>query len=202
MAIEKTTFTATGNATNVYNWLLANATEYFESVEQSGNFINCKFKGCNTAKLTLYTGNSDNAIVSITLENGTTIAGAKKSSGIEYFDYLVKTDYGIYIHTSDSKNSNIMISKDNGDNVCVSFLNYTNNTKTHNLVSPLNNLTYDVTSKVMSTSLSVFSPIPFGATYSDNLLFTPFSDIGDFVGKITDDNGQKYWYDGYCAIKE
>ena len=202
MAIEKTTFTATGNATNVYNWLLANATEYFESVEQSGDFINCKFKGCNTAKLTLYTGISDNAIVSITLENGTTIAGAKKSSGFEYFDYLVKTDYGIYIHTSDSKNSNIMISKDNGDNVCVSFLNYTNNTKTHNLVSPLNNLTYDVTSKVMSTSLSVFSPIPFGATYSDNLLFTPFSDIGDFVGKITDDNGQKYWYDGYCALKE
>lgn len=219
MAIKKTTFMETsqsGRQTEVYNWLTANATDYFETIENdtNGHNIICSFAGCENANITLNFTNSYNFIV--TLENGTQYKSTRSAGNInnDVVKCAIKTSHGICLcnnrnifTSSDSGGYEVSItfSKNNDGTTCIMLIlqrEYNNSSKLRYLICPEKSKVLTVTNKVTTADMTTFAPIPIAeGVYPENMFFTPFSSAR-YVGVITDDNGQKYFYDGYCALKE
>ena len=216
MAIEKTTFTATtltDRQTEVYNWLSENATDYFETItnDTEHSKIICTFAGCETAKTEFYF--DYNTMASLFLENGTKYASSCYTDSHIYYKVCeaIKTSYGIYlgseenIMTSSSPYQGaLIISKNNDNTTCVSlsYDGFLRDDMRRDIICPEKSKVLTVTSQVLTADMTTFAPIPIAeGVYPENMFFTPFSSAR-YVGVITDDNGQKYFYDGYCAIKE
>lgn len=217
MAIEKTTFmttTLTERQTEVYNWLTANATDYFETItnDTENKKIICTFAGCETAKTEFYFG-ENTYMASLFLENGTKYAS---SNFVHFYTRYkvceaIKTSYGIYLvseenimTSSSSSMGALIISKNNDNTTCVSLScdGFLHEDMRRDIICPEKSKVFTVTSKVTTADMTSFAPIPIAeGVYPENMFFTPFSSAR-YSGVITDDSGQKYWYDGYCALKE
>ena len=216
MAIEKTTFVATTSAdrqTEVYNWLSANATDYFETITNDTEHLKivCTFAGCENAKIEF--GTKTINMCTITYENKTTQRAGYYNTA-NFSDVImakaIKTSCGIYLCNNYSFTSSfsyfgsILISKNNDNSTCVSIVGAGENHsgKVRNLVCPEKSKVYDVRDKVITADMTTFAPIPIvEGVYPENMFFTPFSSVRN-AGVITDSDGNKYFYDGYCAIKE
>ena len=217
MAIEKTTFvekSQSGRQTEVYNWLLENATDYFGTITNNASHYNiiCTFSGCENANITLNFTNSNN--FTVTLENGTKYQSSQSAGQmIDVVKYAIKTSNGICLSndydiftSSDSGGyeGSITFSKNNDGTTCIMFIarNEAIIKKLRYIICPEKSKVLTVTSKVTTADMTSFAPIPFAeGVYPENMFFTPFSSAR-YSGVITDDNGQKYFYDGYCALKE
>ena len=222
MAIEKTTFmatTLTDRQTEVYNWLSENATDYFGEITNNTENpkIICKIKNHENAKI-VFTFNSSTYNVAITKENRNIEYGYRYQTvqDVSYtHDYAIKTNYGFYLHCSKDNDirggGSILVSKLNNGEIIIDFFTYVSNrvqyqnihclgfSKTTEIYNDINN----VKGLVYKADMTTFSPIVFGeGIYSENMLLTPFSQYKGTVCTLTDDNGQKYFYDGYCALKE
>lgn len=217
--IEKKTFvttTATDRQTEVYNWLTANATEYFETItnDTENKKIICTFAGCESAKLEVNfnTGNSvENATFKVVLENSKSYSAGNYQ--LEYkVLYAIKTSCGICLSNSlsmmtsnKSEDTSLSLSKNNDNTTAISLIKIgelNTGNKYRYIICPEKSKVITVTSKVLTADMTTFAPIPIAeGVYPENMFFTPFSSAR-YSGVITDDNGQKYWYDGYCAIKE
>ena len=209
MAIEKTLFTMSTvdeRRTEVYNWLMANATEYFSEITIDDNQqIVCTI--ANGGSVVFGYGSSGRYAntCTITLANGTSYSSTGYNSANAKHYYAVKMDNGIYLNAYWSGNStyaaNTLISKTNDGAVVISAhlsgKNY--------ILCPEKDVMYkiDVDLKSVRTENTVFCPIVVGEnSYTENMLYMPFKQYDSFIGTITDAEGQKYWYDGYCALKE
>ena len=213
MAIEKTLFTAKsykGRAEEIYDYIntINNEFNIFSGItpeysvdNDNASVITCTITNGGSIIIRTHSGNANKPYqktCDINLNNGHIYSSDGSYKNSLAYHYGIKTSNGFYLGGSSATGyrGDFALSKNTDGTTTISFKTNDN----YYIICPEKSIVY--TPAITSADLSVFSPIPFGATYSDNLLFTPFSDIGDFVGKITDDNGQKYWYDGYCAIKE
>lgn len=209
MAIEKTLFTQStvdARRTEVYNWLTANATEYFSEITIDDNKqIVCTIANGGSVVFGYGTSNSSyqyNGI--ITLANGTSYKSSSNSSLLYKHTYAVKMDNGIYLYAynsnSTSYNACTLISKTNDGAVVISAQlgNYTY------ILCPEKDVMYEIGRdlKAVRTENTVFCPIVVGEnSYTENMLYMPFKQQVTFIGTMTDAEGQKYWYDGTCALK-
>lgn len=208
MAIEKTLFTQSTldeRRTEVYNWLTANATEYFSEITIDDNKqIVCTIANGGSVVFGYGTSSSYSNTCKITLANGKSY----NSGGSSYTDgkhtYAVKMDNGIYLNAYWSSNSsytaNTLISKTNDGAVVISAQlgekNY--------ILCPEKDVMYkiDTDLKAVRTDNTVFCPIVVGEnSYTENMLYMPFKQHVTFIGTMIDAEGQKYWYDGACALK-
>ena len=203
MAIEKTTFVATTlteRQTEVYNWLTANATDYFETItnDTENSKIICSFSECENAKLEF------GFIRQLPMCRITNEVGTHYDCGKYGYDpalgytlkIAIKTSYGMYFK-NDKDPYSILLTKNNDNTTSI-----VNNSPDVSIICPEKSKVLTVTSKVITTDMTSFAPIPIAeGVYPENMFFTPFSSVRN-TGVITDDSGQKYWYDGYCAIKE
>ena len=216
MAIKKTTFmatTLTERQTEVYDWLSENATDYFETItnDTEHSKIVCTFAGCETAKTEFYF--SYGVMASLFLENGTIYGSASSSSDNvnRKVCEAIKTSYGIYLVGKENIMTSsaielgaLIISKNNDNTTCVSLSRngFLRSDMSRYIICPEKSKVFTVTRNVVTTDMTTFAPIPIAeGVYPENMFFTPFSSVRN-AGVITDDNGQNYWYDGYCALKE
>ena len=208
MAIEKTLFTQSTldtRRTEVYNWLTANATEYFSEITIDDNQqIVCTI--ANGGSVAFGYGSSSgyqyNGI--ITLANGTSYKSSSSSNLSYKHTYAVKMDNGIYLYAyssyNTSYNSCVLISKTNDGAVVISALLSSNGS----ILCPEKDVTYQIGRDLQAvrTENTVFCPIVIGEnSYTENMLYMPFKQQVTFIGTMTDAEGQKYWYDGTCALK-
>lgn len=212
MAIEKTLFAETTLAKRgqeIYAWLLENASDLFASIVlDTNNQIVCTLANGGNIILGYGASTSYQKNVQINFANGKNFGSPRASDQItNKHDYGVKTDFGIYLHTyyGNDLGGSTLISKNNDGTIGIS-VRYTN----RYIYCPEKNIDYKINNVSSSSSenyvhnaeMTTFTPIPFGDTYNENMLFTPFSQYVDTMCILTDDNGQKYWYDGGCALKE
>ncbi len=216
MAIEKTVFTGTtqtANAPEVYAFLNANKSGYFDSVtmdETTGNVI-CTLNGVNV--LTLGFDGSTKSIV-VRLLNGTA-SSAYDTSVI--WKYGIKTSNGLCIYRGSALPS-VFITKTNEDTLAIvyraktatstvgsdDFLAFdiehgTSAFEIHNSISS----TFP-TAAAWSTGLTAFVPYPLSESYESyapNLFITPFTQYKGIVSKLTA-NGKEYFYNGYIALAD
>lgn len=216
--MEKTLFTGTNfdtRRTEVYNWLTANASDIFSSIEinESKNIV-CTIE--NGGSITLdYSGSSSVSVstATVTLANGNTIKpnGSGNNNKVDYRHYYgIKTNNGIYLcclkgNSSGKDNgywADLLISKET-DGVVLSFV-YSNGSSSSKqyIICPEKDLSYDIANHIPSTEMTTFAPIPLtDNSYSTNLQFMPFNMYKGTVGQFADSTGQKYVSDGYCALK-
>ena len=212
MAIEKTYFTNNSygeRQTEIANWLTANATDYFSSVEDTDSGVVCNL--INGGSINLMRGNSN-----------LWVFGANGSQLIEFpsssedvdtvYNYAIKTDNGIYLNTplyysySEYQYQYLgcfTMSKDIDGHIIMSVImgDY-NQHKLNYLICPEKNAAYDISHTTFSTLKTSFSPIVFDESYTENLFWTPFSQFpGIVIEDMQDANGQHYFYDGFCALK-
>ena len=209
--LEKTLFrenTSGKNMELLINWLQENATEYFTSfeLENDGEYLLCKTDGGGIFKV-----HKNDARMWAILGNGTSYQGCDGGYGeMEYMlDFVVKTDNGIYIKRRNMYNrgGEILISKTVDGYTVMSFI-YDGRQRC--IICPDLNIfyyygeLYNNSNEYIKTtdSFTTFSPIVFGGdSYTENMLITPFSQYKDTPCILTDSDGQKYIYDGLCALK-
>ena len=209
MAIEKTLFTQSTldtRRTEIYNWLTANATEYFSEITIDDNKqIVCTIANGGSVVLGYGSNSSYQYNGIITLANGTSYKSSSSTSTLSYkHTYAVKMDNGIYLYAyssyNTSYNSCVLISKTNDGAVVISALLSSNGS----ILCPEKDVMYkiDTDLKAVRTENTVFCPIVIGEnSYTENMLYMPFKQHVTFIGTMTDAEGQKYWYDGTCALK-
>lgn len=208
MAIEKTLFTQSTldtRRTEVYNWLTANATEYFSEITIDDNKqIVCTIANGGSVVFGYGTNSTDLYNGTITLANGTSYKSSSSTPTVSNkHTYAVKMDNGIYLYAYSGSNSSYnactLISKTNDGAVVISaMLGY------HYILCPEKDVMYKIDSdlKAVRTDNTVFCPIVVGEnSYTENMLYMPFKQYVTFIGTMTDAEGQKYWYDGTCALK-
>lgn len=207
MAIEKTLFTGADldtRRTEIYNWLTANATEYFSEITIDDNKqIVCTIANGGSVVFGYGSNSSYQYNCTITLANGTWYKSASNTSSLNNkHTYAVKTDSGIYLYSNADNSSytaNTLISKTNDGAVVISAgFGY------HYILCPEKDVMYKIDSdlKAVRTDNTVFCPIVVGEnSYTENMLYMPFKQQVTFIGTMTDAEGQKYWYDGVCALK-
>lgn len=208
MAIEKTLFTQSTldtRRTEIYNWLTANATEYFSEITIDDNKqIVCTIANGGSVVFGYGTSSGHYNNCTITLANGKSY----NSSGSSHTDgkhaYAVKMDNGIYLNAYYSGNSsytaNTLISKTNDGAVVISA----NLSEKNYILCPEKDVMYQIGKDLQAvrTENTVFCPIVVGGnSYTENMLYMPFKQQVTFIGTMTDAEGQKYWYDGTCALK-
>lgn len=205
MAIEKTIFTTTSQAANapeVLEWLTANSAEYFDTVsaDESGN-ITCTISG-KTALVLGFDGTTKS--ITVYLDNGVSIEDFLTT---EVCSYGVKTSYGLYLKGTTYR---IFVTKSN--NGGVGFVLY-NRTTSASVVKYYVGDFYASKSiwaasangeAVMSQAgdlTTISSIVCPGGTYLPNLFTTPFS---EYLGTecILEKNNERYWYNGYIALKD
>ena len=209
MAIEKTLFTQSKldeRRTEVYNWLTANATEYFSEITIDDNQqIVCTIANGGSVVFG-YGGSSSSGNMyncKVTLSNGTSYKPNNGVNSVSYkHSYAVKMDNGIYLYSTSDSNycGNSLISKTNDGAVVISAQlsgkNY--------ILCPEKDVMYQIGKDLQAvrTENTVFCPIVVGEnSYTENMLYMPFKQYDSFIGTITDAEGQKYWSDGVCVLK-
>lgn len=211
MAIEKTVFTGTtqaANASEVYAFLNANKSGYFDSVvmDETNNNITCY--AAETPALKLGFDGTEKSI-KVTLANGVT-SGSYPSNLMWLCG--VKTSKGLCLHGS---TSDVFITKTNGGTLAVLFKAQTTSTASNmdfvgadimNGTGGYKAVTdFSSTTKVFHTAgVTVFSPVPLSASvesYAPNVYVTAYGQYIGTEGKLTA-NGKEYYYTGYIALAD
>lgn len=214
MAIEKTIFTGTNQDTNrpeVYAWLAANATEYFDEIthDESAKTITCKIGGQTAMVLAFDSGTSN--VITLYLKNGVTQKNYKKN---EWFEFAVKTSKGIYLKmksglvdlfvTRDNNGSTAFVGLFTGANassvmpVCASFENSASFWGEFSIF----NTSASNAGFIKGNSMTAMVNMPcWGQVYLPDLYFVPFTENVGLNGRITH-GGEEYYYDGIFALKE
>lgn len=228
MAIEKTLFTALSTAENqseVTAWVVANATEYFDSIEPSSGGVTCKIGGKDAFSLNWNNVNTERAFRLIA-KNGTTIDNGFQFSNFNLcaWRYAYKTDSGIMLCNGDTRQwqTSIAISRNTENGVMFAAIR-PNNTNYSTPANFLSILDFDNSNSaadsrqsstmasgtrhfemgVISAGRTALVPIVSDAgTYCENILYVPFTQYIDSCFNIIDVDGTKYVYNGVFALKE
>lgn len=230
MAIETTYFTglnATDNKNEVFTWLTANASELFDEIEQpSGSMeINCKIDSVVALKLDWGADYATQRAFKIIAKNGASI-----DNGYFFnFDRCVwrrgvKTSNGIMLcnGNTDSYQTSLSISKNSEGGIIFAVVS-PDNTNINQSASKGRLLDFEKSLKVSLTTSSnnsnpgerhngigiisagrtALAPIISDVgTYSENILYVPFTQYIESTFNIIDVNGTKYAYNGIFALKE
>lgn len=209
MAIEKTVFTGTtqaASAPEVYAFLNANKSGYFDSVvmDETSNNITCY--AAETPALELGFDGTEKSI-KVTLANDVT-SGSYLSNIL--WSYGIKTSKGLCLH---SNTSDVFITKTNGGTLAVLFKAQTTSTASNmdfvgadimNGTGGYKAVTdFSATNKVFHTAgVTVFSPVPLSASvesYAPDVYVTAYGQYIGTAGKLAA-NGKEYYYTGYIAL--
>ena len=230
MAIETFNFSDNGveHFSDIKTWLEANATDYFDSFELSEDklTLTCKI-GDKTALTFSRTSTGATYVESFYLYNGTTqtLGGA---SGVAYIDKIVKTTSGIALRKNyggNRYNNYSFITKDNKGNTAFLFPTKINS-NAWNVLTAANTtcqICYSVFSSEKTTfdqlcesfispkygagikaDITALSPICFynsNGSYTPNLMITVFGNVINTECTLYN-NDDKYFYNGYVALKE
>lgn len=206
MAIEKTVFTGTTQASNapeVYAFLNANKDGYFDSVEmdESTNNITC-YVGETPALILGFDGTAKN--VKITLANGT-IYSAYPTTNL--WKYAVKTSKGLVLVMD---YNSLLITKSSADTTATLFCGQESGStsslyyKCADIVhsSTMYEFLYSSSSTIKAAGVTAFAPIPLGTnieSYASDVYLTPYTQYKEITGILTA-NGREYYYTGYIAL--
>lgn len=231
MAIENFYFSDTGSEhfVEIKTWLEANATDYFDSFELSEDKLTLTCKIGDKTALTFNRASTGTTYTeTFYLYNGTT----QKSSGqtsVTYIDRIVKTANGIALRKNfggNVYNNYSFITKDNKGNtafvlpknIIINSWNVTSSTSGtgssvyYSVFSSEKTSFEQLCGSSLSTTygichnadVTVLSPICFynsNGSYTPNLMITVFGNVLN-VECTLDHNGDKYFYNGYIALKE
>lgn len=229
MAIETFNFSDTGTEhfSEIKTWLEANATDYFDSFELSEDKLTLTCKIGDKTALTFVRGSTGNNYEeTYYLYNGTTKKISPGASAC-YIDKIVKTSSGIAIRKNNNStvyNNYSFIAKDNKGNTAFIFPSATSNIWNVSLGSGGSGSIYGgifSSEKTSFDSLSesglsarygachnadvtVLSPICFynsNGAYTPNLMVTVFGNVINTECTL-DHNGEKFFYNGFVALKE
>lgn len=229
MAIETFNFSDTRaeHFAEIKTWLETNATDYFDSFELSEDNLTLTCKIGDKTVLTFVRGSiGNNYEETYYLYNGTT---KKISAGANacYIDKIVKTANGIAIrknYNSTEYNNYSFITKDNKGNTAFIFPSVTSNIwnvlpssggsgSIYGGIFSSEKTTFDTLfdsglsaryGACHNADVTVLSPICFynsNSSYTPNLMVTVFGNVLNTECTL-DHNGEKYFYNGYIALKE
>lgn len=210
--------------TDVKQWFEENALEYFDTVEFIADTNASPYNGViltshtdNNYPLTLYLYVNNNNRPSLHVNtNAGNIAIFDVSGGPAYINRIIKTDYGIAIgfgNSSASYKTSVLITKDNYGNTCVIY-DKTFNSALSEIYSASG---YSLEAKPIAGSTAnhgVLNEIEYlgmlpcpirsslKSSVTPNCLMSVYG--GTIVGTETEAEfgGEKYWYNGYIALKE
>ena len=218
MAIIEKHFTAVSgkeNTKEVADWMFANATEYFNTIESDlapDDYSTMAFKKGNASiNFKIYPAYSSNAKMTLTLSNGVskvvTINGMTGSStgDHDFISRAIKTNSGILLSFSTIENTSefidfLIISKTNTDSTGILSI-YSPYMDCY-LISLENSIdiatSYRFNNTFMFTkTITTFCNIPCSGSTTDyfpNVFLTPFYEYTS--GPIIDSNGNKYIHCG------
>lgn len=231
MAIENFYFSDTGSEhfAEIKAWLEANATDYFDSFELSEDKLTLTCKIGDKTALTFKRADTGTSYAeTFYLYNGTTQKSSGAGTKVTYIDRIVKTSNGIALrrnHSGVIYNNYSFITKDNKGNTAFVFAK-TPDQNTWNVASStsgsntgycsvfssekttfdqlFNALISTVYGACHNADVTVLSPICFynsNGSYTPNLMLTVFGNVLNTECTL-DHNGDKYFYNGYIALKE
>ena len=218
MAIIEKHFTAVAgkeNTKEVADWMFANATEYFNTIETDlapDDYSTMAFKKGNASILfKIYPAYTSNAKMTVILSNGVskvvTINGMTSSStgDHDFISRAIKTNSGIVLSFSTIENTSefidfLIISKTNTDSTGI--ISIYSPYMDCNLISLENSIdiatSYRFNNTFMFTkTITTFCNIPCSGSTTDyfpNVFLTPFYEYTS--GPIIDSNGNKYIHCG------
>lgn len=218
MAIIEKHFTAVAgkeNVKEVADWMFANATEYFNTIETDltpDDYSTMAFKKGNASiNFIIYPAYTSNAKMTLVLSNGVskvvTINGITNSStsNHDFISRAIKTNSGIVLSFSTIENTSefidfLIVSKTNTDNTGI--ISIYSPYMDCNLISLENSIdiatSYRFNSTFMFTkTITTFCNIPCSGSTTDyfpNVFLTPFYEYTS--GPIIDSNGNKYIHCG------
>lgn len=229
MAIEVTTFNyptvPNSNIDEVYDWLVANASEYFPGgivKDTSANRINCRPLADDLATvfcIPLYNSNT-NAQGYVKPKYGTVTPANPNANiyGGNAYRKAFKTSNGVAL-MAHGTGASVFITKTSLGHTCV-MMEGTGSIKDNSgamrfvladmeggnpLVSTQGSLAtiVNVYRIFLEAEATVLSPIVFaGGDHTTNLLMTPFSQAGFSASlQVVNIDGQEYVYDGLFALK-
>jgi len=208
MAINKTIFTAdrTAQKGEIFNWLKANAEDYFDEISQNadGN-ISCRLE--NGAEL-LFMFDTSTTVYKIISKTGNT-QGIYASASAPYTEAGIVTSNGIMLisYSFASTDNIVIISKTNSGATSVSVYGKTSSS-TNTLFQAFIDLDNDVNwmaknfQTIFDTPVTSLAPVCFtSGNYCEHVFMTIFS---QFVNSpcIMQINDKKYAYGGYLALEE
>ena len=214
MAITKYVFTGTSwsaQASEMFSWLQANATDFFDTISKDSNIITCSKDGVNALVLRF---NGTDKDVTMCLANGEVLT--LDSVGTLY-NYAVKTSTGILLNNNGkfSYPTHLFITKTNNndlafvvtgflDSYCHFFVGDFSNSPLWDDVYGGNNQLYTnyITYWGITSSLTTLTPlcIKSSATYTPDLNFMRFCEFPQIAGKISI-GGVEFYSNGYLALK-
>lgn len=233
MAIEVTTFNyptdPNNNINEVYDWLVANASEYFPGgivKSDSSKWITCyPIAEDSRTRMAIPFYNNNNAVQGHIItrympDDGVAIVNPNATQyNTHAYRKVVKTENGFAL-LADGTGATWFVARTEGETVCTvatGTSNYNSNTFRFVLAdlergnryagnnTTVNNVTSLVTAyRILSGgSFTVLAPIVFpGGSYSTSLFMTPFSQASfsaDLQTVLID--GTEYIYDGLIALK-
>ena len=208
MAINKTIFTAdrTAQKGEIFNWLKANAEDYFDEISQNadGN-ISCRLE--NGAEL-LFMFDTSTTVYKIISKTGNT-QGIYASVSAPYTEAGIVTSNGIMLisYSFASTDNIVIISKTNSGATSVSVYGKTSSS-TNTLFQAFIDLDNDVNwmgknfQTIFDTPATSLAPVCFASgNYCEHVFMTIFSQFTNSPC-IMQINGKKYAYGGYLALEE
>lgn len=219
MAIQITYFTglsAADNKNEVFTWLTANASDYFNSISTPAGSTQIQCKIGDVTALTIDT-DSNNYVFFATLKNGTNDYRYEGWKTNHRFTRAVKTSCGILLYVNNIEN--IFITKNTDGGVMFAGYHSTGNSTYGATIGDFendsafkgmggNNGTGFAASElknvgVQSAGRTALVPaVTDAGTYSDRLFFVPFTQFIGQAGITIDVDGTKYVYNGVFALKE
>lgn len=215
MAIIEKHFTAVAgkeNVKEVADWMFANATEYFNTIETDltpDDYSTMVFKKGNSSIIfKIYPAYTSNAKMTIVLSNGVskdiTINGMTHSSTVDH-DFIsraIKTNSGILLSFSTIEKTSefvdfLIVSKTNTDNTGILSI-FTPNMDCYlisleNSIDIANSYRFDNNIMRYTDTITSFCNIPCSGSTTDyfpNVFLTPFYEYT--YGPLIDSNGNKY----------
>ena len=213
MSVSTTVFTSTDanqNASDLYDWMLTNASEYFDEITFSSPLITCKVGDTDFLKIS--TNNSQE--MGITLPNGN---GNMQTRPTAICRTAYKTSSGLALFMDNS--TSIFVTKSDSGATCAVSVGLWGFRKYRIIGADVESSTgltqYPRTSEEnfeyfsnlcdrSFTNAGKAALVPFtfdNGSYTPDLFLVPFS---PFVGTraLLDLDGTKYVYDGCIALKE
>ena len=209
MAINKTIFTAdrTAQKGEIFNWLKANAEDYFDEITQNadGNIV-CSLESGAELQFIFYTTVTTYTVKTKTGNTHTVYGGNSPAS---YTKAGIVTSNGIMLigNTSTSSIENyVIISKTKANSTALAMCIKTSSANTsYSYFIDLNNdaewLGRSVAAQAYSVPVTSVAPAAFSSgNYCEHVFFTPFTQFTEPC--IMQLNGKKYAYGGYLALEE
>lgn len=225
MAITKTNFTGStvqDNFTDVYTWLIENATEYFDSIlNDNDKYINCfiKVNGNNVfaMHMNLQVSSSPIMLINLHIANGEFVSVSLGSSTAR-IKYGIKTPYGFgFMWTNQNKDQFVFFTKNEEGNVFGAAMVSTSTSSgashfyTWDFLGSrhITDWFYDATQSriwgeqmTLPAQLTSLTPLSVSDSphYTPNLYRMMYSEYNGVIGKLTIDNTE-YFSTGYLALK-